>query len=142
MTSAPTAMLKCAATGHPFLMPYQGREHFHFVSDVGAGFAEAAVASFEGYGVFNLRGITMHTEEFIETIQVVAAGLGIENVDIGIASDAKGMPFVYDLDADDSLAAFPKMPLTSLEAGIQTSLKAFRKMEAAGELDVGYHPGG
>ncbi len=142
MTSAPTAMLKSVAAGESFRMPYQGREHFHFVSDVGAGFAEAALAPFEGYGAFNLRGITVHTEQLIAMIQQVAVELGIDGVDVGIESGAQGMPFVYDLDAEQSLAAFPKMPLTPIEEGIRRSLVAFQKLAEAGELDAGYHPGG
>ena len=50
-------------------------EHFHFVGDVGAGFAEAVISPSEGYGAFNLRGITVHTEEFIRTIQQVGGEL-------------------------------------------------------------------
>ncbi len=142
MTSAPTAMLKCAAAGESFRMPYQGREHFHFVGDVGAGFAEAALTPFDGYGVFNLRGITIHTETFIETIQSVAADLGIADLDVGIAQGAQGMPFVNDLDAGTSLAAFPNMPLTSIEDGVRISLLSFREMAEAGELEAVYNPGG
>ena len=142
MTSAPTAMLKCAAAGESFRMPYQGREHFHFVGDVGAGFAEAVLTPFDGYGVFNLRGITIHTETFIETIQSVAADLGIADLDVGIAQGAQGMPFVNDLDAGTSLAAFPNMPLTSIEDGVRISLLSFREMAEAGELEAVYNPGG
>ncbi|MEL0096042.1 MAG: NAD-dependent epimerase/dehydratase family protein [Planctomycetaceae bacterium] len=140
MTSAPTAMLKCVAAGESFRMPYQGREHFHFVRDVGAGFAEAAISEFAGYGVFNLRGITVHTEQFIEVIRAVAVELGMEGVDVGIESGAQGMPFVNDLDAETSLAAFPKMPLTTIEEGIRISLQSFQEMAEAGSLDASYQP--
>ena len=142
MTSAPTAMLKCAAAGQRFRMPYQGREHFHFVGDVGAGFAEAAISPFKGYGAFNLRGITVHTEEFIRTIQQVGGELGLENVDVGIEEGAQGMPFVNDLDAEAALEAVPAMALTSIEDGIRVSLKAFKAMADVGELEAAYNPGG
>ena len=36
LTSAPTTAMKAAATGQDFVMPYTGREHYHFVDDVGA----------------------------------------------------------------------------------------------------------
>lgn len=142
MTSAPTAMLKCAAAGEKFRMPYQGREHFHFVGDVGAGFAEAAIAPFDGYRAFNLRGITIHTEQFIETIIRVADELEWAAVDVGIEPDAQGMPFVNDLDAQQTLATFPEMPLTSIEDGIRISLKAFKRMADSGDLEAKYNPGG
>ena len=142
MTSAPTAMLKCVAAEAPFSMPYQGREHFHFVDDVGAGIAESAQAPFDGYGVFNLRGTTVHTTDFIAMIESAAAELGIPEVNIDIAGDAETMPFANDLDDTDSLAAFPDMPLTSMEEGIRHALRTFRTMHLSGELTAEYRPGG
>ena len=52
------------------------------------------------------------------------------------------MPFVNDLDAGASLAAFPNMPLTSIEDGVRISLLSFREMAEAGELEAVYNPGG
>ena len=55
-TSAPTNALKAIAMGAeagnvmPFAMPYQGRENYHFVEDVGACFAACTVQDYEGYG--------------------------------------------------------------------------------------------
>jgi len=40
------------------------------------------------------------------------------------------------------LEAFPAMSLTSIEDGIRTSLKAFKAMADAGELEAAYNPGG
>ncbi|MDP6447804.1 MAG: NAD(P)-dependent oxidoreductase, partial [Pirellulaceae bacterium] len=92
LTSAPTTALKAAALGAPFQMPYQGREHYHFVEDVGAGFAQAAIEPFAGYGAFNLRGRTVQVADFVALIRE-----HLPEANIGIADDADTMPFVCDL---------------------------------------------
>lgn len=142
MTSAPTAALKCIAAETAFRLPYQGREHYHYVADVGAGFAEAAIADFSGYRAFNLRGQTIPTTEFLEIARRTAGELGIENVDVAIAENADSMPFVNDLDQSETLEVFPRMPLTPLEDGIRESLRRFRQMHEAGELVAEYRQGG
>lgn len=142
MTSAPTTLLKCVAAEQSFQMPYKGREHFHFVGDVGAGFAEVGISPFTGYGVFNLRGRTIHTAEYIELAKTAAGELGIAEPDISIAEDAQSMPFANDLDDSQSVAAFPNMPLTDMAEGVKHSIKRFREMHLAGTLDPEYRPGG
>ena len=127
LTSAPTTLLKAVARGKAFLMPYQGKEHYHYVSDVGAGFGQSGLEPFVGYGVFNLRGETMEVSQFIDKVRQVATELEIaEPLRIGIADDAQPMPFVCDLDEAATLATFPKMPLTSMVSGIEQSLSHFR----------------
>jgi nucleoside-diphosphate-sugar epimerase len=142
MTSAPTAALKCIAAGESFRLPYQGREHYHFVADVGAGFAEAAIADFEDYGAYNLRGVTVPTSEFLGTARQIARELGIDEIDVEIAEDADSMPFVNDLDDSETVKVFPNMPITPLEEGIRISLEKFRQMAQAGELVAEYRQGG
>jgi nucleoside-diphosphate-sugar epimerase len=142
MTSAPTAALKCIAAGESFRLPYQGREHYHFVADVGAGFAEAAIADFDGYGAYNLRGVTVPTSEFLGTARQIARELGIDEIDVEIAEDADSMPFVNDLDDSETVKVFPNMPITPLEEGIRISLEKFRQMAQAGELVAEYRQGG
>ena len=125
LTSAPTDALRAAAGTRPFEMPYQGREHYHFVTDVGAGFAESALAPFDGYGVFNLRGTTVDGLDFLDLIHTVAGEMGLPEPDLSIAADAQVMPFVCDLDDTAAVRAFPGMPLTPLRDGIRTSLEYF-----------------
>ena len=126
LTSAPTNALKATAAGRPFAMPYQGREHYHFVTDVGAGFAESALRPFDGYGVFNLRGITVDGLDFLGLIRDVALEIGLPEPDLSIAPDAQTMPFVCDLDETAVVRSFPGMPLTPLREGIRNSLERFR----------------
>ena len=103
-------------------MPYEGQEHYHFVSDVGTAFAMSAVKDFSGYDVFNLRGATLHSRDFLKRVTRIAAGSGR----LSTADDAAVMPFVCDLDDTRICNAFPEMPLTNLDDGIRQSLETFR----------------
>ncbi len=146
-TSAPTAAIKAVAAGHvrgeriPFRMPYAGRENYHYVADVGAHFAAAALEPFEGYGVFNIRGRTVHVEEFLRLVEEAARELGMENaVDLGVAADAEPAGFVCDLDDAAIQQAFAGLPLTPLETGIRLSLETFVELARSGKLEVRYQP--
>ena len=134
LTSAPTTAIKSAVLQQSYRMPYQGREHFHYVGDVGAGFALSALDPFEGYGVFNLRGQTVATDAFLESLRTACAGQGVADVDVEVAEEATSMPFVCDLDDSQTLAAFPRMPLTSLTEGLEQSVKRFQTMVSEGTL--------
>lgn len=129
-TSAPTTALKAAALGQDFLMPYRGREHYHYVKDVAAGFAQACLGSFEGLGVFNLRGQTCDLADFLEMASTHT------DAKLGIAPDAEETPFICDLEHTDVLAAFPDMPLTPLAEGIAESITVFEAQAKAGQLTL------
>ncbi|MEE3367822.1 MAG: NAD(P)-dependent oxidoreductase [Planctomycetota bacterium] len=133
LTSAPTTAIKSTALEAPYRMPYQGREHYHFVDDVAAGFGQAAIRPFNGYGVFNLRGKTEEVSTFLELLREAASEFSLA-ADIAVATDATSMPFVCDLDEHQTLAAFPQMPRTDLREGIRQSLRRFREQIASGEL--------
>lgn len=127
LTSAPTTAIKSVVSGVPFRMPYQGREHYHYVSDVGAGFGQAAIDGFDGCEAFNLRGQTVEVREFLSLLTELA--LPDRPADVDIAADASVMPFVCDLDDHLTVQAFPRMPLTSLRSGISQSIERFQQMD-------------
>ena len=128
LTSAPTTALKAAALGRPYAIPYKGHEHYHFVDDVGAGFAQAATEPFEGYGVFNLRGKTYPVEDFCSLLSKVSG------TEISISENATRMPFVCDMSESAIVENFPAMPRTQLRDGIERSLDRFRQSIAEGHL--------
>lgn len=140
-TAAATTALKAIALGHargetvPFRMPYYGRENYHYVADVASHFATCALDAFEGYGAFNIRGKTLRVDEFLQLVAAAAIAMG-DAVDLGIAPDATEAYFACDLDSTAIEAAFPSLPRTPLERGIQLSLEAFREMAAAGRLEA------
>ena len=134
LTSAPTTAIKAAVLEQTYRLPYHGREHFHFVEDVGAGFSLSAIEPFSGYDSLNLRGQTVETELFLETLKKVCLEAGISGFDIAVEDEATTMPFVCDLDARNTVELFPRMPLTSLEEGLARSVSRFQAMASEGEL--------
>ena len=125
-TAAGTHALKAVALGVPFEVPYKGHEHYHFSPDVGAGFGCAVLHPFSGYGAFNLRGQSQRIEAFLELLRQTADNRGLsEQYKITISPDAEETPFVYDLNDDSAVSAFPRMPLTDLQQGISESLDFF-----------------
>ena len=127
LTAAPTTAVKAVASGEAFAMPYFGREHYHYVEDVGAAFGMCAVEAFSGYDVFNLRGVTVEVANFLAMLKREAEKQGIgDRMNVTMAEDAYAFPFVCDLDEEAILYAFPAMPLTPIEEGIKKSLEFFR----------------
>jgi nucleoside-diphosphate-sugar epimerase len=134
-TAAGTRALKAVALGIPFVIPYSGCEHYHFVSDVGAGFGCAALHPFSGYGAFNLRGETQTIEQFIDLLRETAAACGVaERFQVSVDPDAEETPFVYELNAETAEETFPEMPLTDLRVGLRASLTYYLGRIERGEL--------
>ena len=141
-TSAPTNALKAIATGSvtnkliPFEMPYEGRENYHFVEDVGAHFATCALSDFTGFGAFNIKGETIAIEEFLEIVEQEAIAMGIgEYAQLSIAEGAEPNLFVSDLSHEKIEGTFKELPLTSIGEGVRKSLKEFMEMAEKGSLN-------
>jgi len=131
-TSAPTKIIRSLAIGSvqgktiPCTMPYQGRENYHYVEDVGAHFAGVCLLPFSGCQSFNIKGRTIEVAEFLETIRTVAAELGIADyLETGIDAAATPNLFICDLDDSAIEAQFPGLPRTDIADGIRKSLKHF-----------------
>ena len=134
-TSAPTNALKAIAMGKakgkiiPFKMPYQGRENYHFVEDVGAHFAACTLQPFEGYGAFNIKGETIAITEFLRIVEMQAKELGMEDfVELSVIEEAPPNLFISDLSHEKIAGTFKDLPLTAIEDGIRKSLLEFREM--------------
>lgn len=137
LTSAPTSAMKACVLGFDYQIPYQGREHYHYVDDVGCGFAEAAVSPFQGYDAFHLPGTTIEITEFCKHIENKASHMGIENHgSVSVMPGASVMPFTCDLDHGPTLLQFPRMSLTPVENGILKSLELFSTQLIDGSLEL------
>lgn len=141
-TSAPTNALKAIAMGAvkgelmPFEMPYQGRENYHFVEDVGAQFAAVTLQSYEGFGAFNIQGETIPIKSFLDLVKKEAVDMGMgEYVDFSIVENAPPNLFVCDLDHKKIVSTFSNLPLTSISEGIRKSLLEFKSMAEKGTLE-------
>ncbi|NKI27018.1 SDR family oxidoreductase [Arenibacter sp. 6A1] len=141
-TSAPTNALKAIATGAiigasiPFEMPYQGRENYHFVEDVGAHFAACTLQPYKGFGAFNIKGETIAITEFLAIVKQQANEMGIgEFAELSIVAGADPNLFVSDLSHDKIAATFKDLPLTSIAEGVRRSLEEFLEMAKTGSLN-------
>ncbi|MDN5199945.1 NAD-dependent epimerase/dehydratase family protein [Fulvivirgaceae bacterium BMA10] len=141
-TSAPTNALKAIALGTatgeiiPFEMPYEGRENYHFVEDVGDHFASCTLQPYEGFGAFNIKGQTIEVEKFLAIVKDQAEKLGIgEFAQLSIANGAEPNLFVSDLSHEKIDRTFGDLPLTSIEKGVNHSLLAFQEMAKKGILN-------
>jgi nucleoside-diphosphate-sugar epimerase len=142
-TSAPTVALKSIALGAhegrviPYRMPYRGRENYHYVQDVGAHFAGAALLPFSGIANFNIKGQTIEVAEFLQIASTVAHEMGIgEYCDLGLVEDAASNLFVCDLEDAAVETTFPGLPRTEIKTGIEKSLSIFRQQAATGTLTL------
>lgn len=141
-TSAPTNALKAIAMGAvkgelmPFEMPYQGRENYHFVEDVGAQFAACVLQSYTGFGAFNIQGETIPIQSFLELAAYEAKKLGMgDSASLSIVDNAPPNLFVCDLDHKKIASAFKGLPLTDISEGIKKSLLEFKAMAEKGTLE-------
>lgn len=141
-TSAPTNALKAIAMGAvlgevmSFVMPYQGRENYHFVEDVGSHFAACTLQSYEGFGAFNIKGKTIAIPEFLEIAGQQAEALGIKDyVQLSVEKDAPPNLFVSDLSHEKIDGTFENLPLTSIAEGVRKSLIEFTNMAEEGTLE-------
>jgi nucleoside-diphosphate-sugar epimerase len=141
-TSAPTNALKAIAMGSlnneliPFEMPYEGRENYHFVEDIGAYFAACTLQEYDGFGAFNVKGKTIGIEDFLAIIEEEAGKLGVsEFVKLSIAEGADPNLFVSDLSHEKIDKTFNDLPLTSISEGVRLSLLEFLELAKKGKLD-------
>ena len=142
MTSAPTNALKAIAMGAvsgellPFEMPYQGRENYHFVEDVGAQFAVCTLQPYEGFGAFNIKGETIAIKEFLKIVDEQAQELGLGDYSRStVIADAPPNLFVCDLEHEKISKTFKNLPQTTIEHGVRKSLQEFLDMAKKGILD-------
>ncbi len=140
-TSAPTNALKAIVLGAvkgelvPFEMPYQGRENYHYVEDVGAQFAAVTMQAFEGFGSFNIQGETIPIKSFLELALQEAKELGMGDfASLSIVKNAPPNLFVCDLDHTKIASTFSNLPHTTISEGIRKSLLEFKAMAESGTL--------
>ena len=142
-TSAVTMAMKSIALGHatgekiPFRMPYEGRENYHYVLDVGHHFAACATSPFDGCGAFNIRGTTIQVKDFLQLMRDTATKLGMSDaIDIELVDSPDENLFVCDLDDASVQSAFAGMPKTEIADGIEKSLLKFQEMASQGTLQI------
>lgn len=134
-TSAPTNAIKAVALGTvskevmPFEMPYHGRENYHFVEDVGAHFAICTLQDYQGFNAFNIKGITIPIEEFLDIVTQQANEMGLgKYADLSIGKETDPNLFAHDLNHEKISNSFSGLPLTPIAEGVRRSLEEFVNM--------------
>ena len=142
-TSAVTRIMKSLAAGAnrgsaiACQMPYQGRENYHYVEDVGAHFAGVTMLPFSGCQSFNIKGKTIEVAEFLEIVKRVGTEMGIGKfLDTGITPGARPNLFICDLDDRKIGTRFPGLPRTELAEGVRKTLNIFLQQSQSGTLKM------
>jgi UDP-glucuronate 4-epimerase len=129
LTSAPTRAMLAAAAGRGFHIPYGGRGAYQYAEDAARAFVRAARAPLDGARVYNMRGSAVHIREIVAAIEAAEpAARG------RITFDDKPLPFPEDLDDTALQAALGPLEATPLEAGIRSTIDAFKQALAEGRL--------
>jgi nucleoside-diphosphate-sugar epimerase len=124
LTSSPTTAMKHLALGRAYEIPFRSRQDYLFAPDVGAAIGMALLEPFDGYGVFTLPSWTLTTGEIVESMRRVATDMGFaDRFQITVGND--DVPFIYDLEYEPFVEAFPNVPHTPLDEAVQKSLEVF-----------------
>jgi UDP-glucuronate 4-epimerase len=123
LTSAPTVAMLAAAAGVPYHIPYGGRAQLQYVPDVARAFVQAALASIEGAGVYDVPGRPVAIADVVSAITAVrpdAAGT--------ITFDGPPLPFPEGNDDDTLASAIGPLRTTSLHDGVAESIERFTRL--------------
>jgi UDP-glucuronate 4-epimerase len=118
VTSEPTKAMLAAAAGRDYHLNFGGTMQFHFASDVARQFIAAAETPLEGAYGFNLGTQPMAVSEVARLIEGVKPGVRITHADTLL-------PFPEGLDAGTFTDLFPNVEETSLQRGIQETIRHF-----------------
>ncbi|MCS6976006.1 MAG: SDR family oxidoreductase [Gemmatales bacterium] len=131
MTSEPTKAIKAVALGRPFRISYGGWQDMQYADDVARAFLRCLEVPYQGAGVYNLRGEVVDVATFRRTLVEVAP-----EAEALVTHGEKQLAIAYDL----SDAAFERdiggVVKTPLREGIRATLERFRRLQAAGRLDI------
>jgi len=131
MTSAPTKAMKAGVVGRTFTIPFSGRTDMLYVDDCAKTFIQCARVPFQGAKVYNLSGELVDIDGIVACIEEVlpeAKGL------IRVSGDP--MPF-YPVIDDSRLRALTGVSgRTSLQTGVERSIRHFQELQRAGRLDT------
>lgn len=121
VTSAPTTAMLAAAAGRPYTIPYGGACQMQFVRDVARAFIGVSDARPSGAEVHNLPGRRT-------PIADVIAAIGVDS----IGYDDVVLPFPEETDARSFRALVPDFVDTTLDEGVEVTMKRFRELLAEG----------
>lgn len=127
LTSTPTKAMLAAAAGIPYHISYGGYNGFQYTDDVARIFIQAARASFQGAGVYNLGGSIAHVSEVVDAIKAAEPG-----AQITFEAEPLALPDGFeDVELVKTIGPVPETPLAE---GVAKSIAHFRQALATGKI--------
>jgi nucleoside-diphosphate-sugar epimerase len=131
MTSEPTKAIQALALGRPYHISYGGWQDMQYVEDVAQTFIRCLEAPYQGAKSYNLRGAVVDLPTFHRTLTTVDSAA--ERL---ITFGDKQIAIAYDLDDTVLQRDLGSLPQTPLADGVRRTWEHFRRLDAAGKLDV------
>jgi nucleoside-diphosphate-sugar epimerase len=130
VTASPTWAMLAAARGEPYTLTYAGTSHLQLAEDVAAAFIAASRAGYEGSSTLNLSGPCPNVSEIVDAVTAVVP-------DAQLSVDGPELPFPSSLDASayEGVVGSPE-PQTPLAEGVARTIDHFRRLDAAGRLEL------
>ncbi|MEJ0070572.1 MAG: SDR family oxidoreductase [Pseudomonadota bacterium] len=120
LTAGPSIACRAAARGEPYVIPFTGETDFLHVDDIAAAFEAAALAPLTGARVFNVLGEVASVDRLIAEIRRVVP-------DAALSAAGPRLPVAAHIAADDLGTVLPRLPRTSLAAGVAATIAHYRQ---------------
>jgi UDP-glucuronate 4-epimerase len=133
LTSDPSRSILSVLLGRPFEIGFGGSTTLQFAPDVARAFITAARSSTEGARVYNLAGLRVSIDTFIEALDHVVPGAARL-----VSHKEAALAFPDDIEST-SLAELGDIPVTPLEEAIAATVALFRERLEDGRLDPAQH---
>jgi UDP-glucuronate 4-epimerase len=130
MTSTPTKAMIAASLGRPYMITFGGRFGFEFVDDAAKIFILAARTEFSGADTFNFGISFVSVPEIIAAIESVIPSA--RNI---ISFSEKTLPFPEAFDNSELVRLLGKLPETSLERGVVTTIETYQSALKDGRIN-------
>ena len=130
LSAGPSLACRAAAFGEAYQVPFTGGCGMVYVEDVAELFVRAAVSPPQGAQVFNIVGDESTVEQVIGAIERLVP-------EAELSSDGPPMPIAVGQTEAGLDDRFPGRPRTSLEAGLQATIRFYQEQAAARSAAAG-----
>lgn len=131
LTSGPTKAIKACVAGRPYVVRFTGRADMQYARDTALTFIRAAESDLEGARVYTPRGAVVSVDEILEALERRFPGArGL------IRAEGKPLPLPADVENNAIRRDFPDLPVTTLDDGIDETIRIFHGLQKQQRLDL------
>ncbi len=130
LTSTPTTAMLAASAGMPYHISYGGQTVLQYADDTARSFIQSARSDFQGAAAHNLSGLLKHMQEVVDAIEDASPSTSAR-----ITFEDRQLPFPTEVDGSGLEAAIGPVEHKPLEAAVVETVKIFRSLISAGEID-------